>query len=305
VVLARTGLPFVLMDIRSPELEARSSNFVMVRNSSEEIGREAARYLVGQGVARSYAFLHNRAVMEWGVGRFAAFKETLAGVGLWCEELYEPTEVARLKRPVAVLTANDDKAFELVEFLRSRRLRIPQDVAVLGINNDTLICENCRPRISSVQPDFEQEGFISAKALDEMIRGIDPGERTKLVGVKSIVKRESTAELSNAGRLVQKAVSFIDRHALEGIGVGDVVAHLKCSRRLADLRFRQLQGCSILQAITERRLDEVRRRLVETRDKTYAIADACGFNNSNYLKNLFKKRFGTSMSEFRRSAASV
>jgi AraC-like DNA-binding protein len=118
--------------------------------------------------------------------------------------------------------------------------------------------------------------------------------------VKKIVRRESTTEESTAGKLVQKAIAYIDLHALEGIEVSDVVRHLKCSRRLADLRFRELQGRSILDAITERRLDEVKRLLAGTKEKIDTIAAICGYTNPNYLKNLFKKRFGMSMREFRK-----
>ena len=85
----------------------------------------------------------------------------------------------------------------------------------------------------------------------------------------------------------------------------DVVKHLKCSRRLADLRFRELQGRSILDAITERRLDEVKRRLSGTREKMDFIAVSCGYANPNYLKNLFRKRFAMSMGEFRRTASGM
>jgi AraC-like DNA-binding protein len=151
-----------------------------------------------------------------------------------------------------------------------------------------------------VQPDFEEEGRLAAETLDGMMRGKATEKRILLVGVKGIVQRASTAKQSHAGRLVQKAVAYIDAHALEGIGVGDVVRHLKCSRRLADLRFRELQGRTILDAITERRLDEVRRRLAGTREKMDAIASECGYSNPIYLKNLFKKKFGMSMSEWRR-----
>ena len=172
-------------------------------------------------------------------------------------------------------------------------------MAVLGVDNDELICENAHPRLSSVQPDFEEEGRLAAETLDVLMHGKKLAERTLLVGAKGIVQRESTAELSHAGQLVQKAVAYINRHALDGIVVNDVVRHLKCSRRLADLRFRELQGRTILDAITERRLDEVKHRLARTRDKIDAIASACGYRNPTYLKNLFKKRFGMSMSEWR------
>lgn len=300
--LTEISAPTIAMDIHSPELEARQSNIVFIRNSSEEIGREAALFLLAQGVARSYAFLHSEPVMDWSEARFKAFKRMLNDNGIWCEELFSPADAARLKRPAAILAANDDRAYELLKALAARHVAVPRGVAVLGVDNDELFCENTHPRLSSVQPDFEEEGWLAAKTLDDMMQGRAFAERTLLVGVKRIVQRESTTEQSHAGRLVQKAVAYIDRHALEGIGVNDVVKHLKCSRRLADLRFRELQGRTILNAITERRLDEVKSRLAGTKEKMDAIASACGFKSPIYLKNLFKKHFGMSMSKFRASA---
>ena len=300
--LAETSIPTIVMDIHAGALEERSGNIAFIRNSAEDIGRNAAHFLLGRGVAHSYAFLHSDPMMDWSRARFDAFKATLGDAGLWCEELFEPSAAARPKRPVAVFCANDDRAFDLVKHLSARKIKVPRDVAVLGVDNDALICENSRPRLSSVQPDFEEEGRLAAETLDAMMHGRNPPRRTLLVGVKKIVQRESTAEESHSGRLVQKAVAYIDRHALEGIGARDVVKHLKCSRRLADLRFRELQGRSILDAITERRLDEVKRLLTSTRDKMDAIASACGYGNPTYLKNLFKKKFGMSMRDFRTSA---
>ena len=99
---------------------------------------------------------------------------------------------------------------------------------------------------------------------------------------------------------MQKAVAYIRRHALEGIGVSDVVTHLKVSRRLADLRFRELQHTSIGGEITQIRLAEVQRLLRTTREPIDSIAAKCGYANPNYLKNLFRKRFSMSMREFRK-----
>ena len=298
--LAEAKVPAIVMDIHSVALERRAGNIAFIRNSADDIGREAALFLVGQGMARSYAFLHPAPTTDWSRMRFEAFKRTLNDSGLWCEEIFEPAAAARLKRPAAVLAANDDRAFDLVKFLAARRMAVPRDVAVLGVDNDTLICENAHPRLSSIQPDFNEEGRRATETLDAMMRGKALAKRILLVGVKRIVQRESTAEQSHAGRLVQKAVAYIDSHALEGIGVTDVVRHLKCSRRLADLRFRELQGRTILDAITERRLDEVKRRRSTTREKMDAIAAACGYGNPTYLKNLFKRRYGITMRDFRK-----
>ena len=300
--LSDISTPTIIMDIHSKAMENREKNIVFIRNSAEDIGREAARFFIGQGVAHSYAFLHSYPMTNWSKKRFEAFKGTLNDEGVWCEELFEPSDITKLKRPIAVLAANDDRAFELMKTLAAKRIKSPHNVAVLGVDNDALICENSRPRISSVEPDFEKEGYLAAQTLDLMMAGNTPSSRTILVGVKKIVRRESTTEESTAGKLVRKAIAYIDLHALENIEVSDVVRHLKCSRRLADLRFRQLQKRSILEAITERRLDEIKRLLSGTKEKIDSIATACGYTNPNYLKNLFKKRFGMSMREFRKSA---
>ena len=308
-VLASTDVPTIVMDIHSPLLEQRSGNIVFIRNSSEEIGRMAANHLLAIGKCRSYAFVHNPSVLQWSIDRCKAFRETLRDNGFWCHELKTPEGLQGLERPVGIFAANDDCGYDVIEFCHTHRIRVPEDAAVLGINNDTLICENCHPRLSSIQPDFEQEGYLAAETLSKMMstpkqsnnRTIEQSNNQSLfVGVKSVIRRESTAELSTSGKLVQKAVAYIRRHALEGIGVPDVIAHLKVSRRLADLRFRELQHTSIGEEITRIRLAEVQRLLRSTKEPIDSIAAQCGYANPNYLKNLFRKRFSMSMRDFRK-----
>ena len=300
--LAGTDAPTVVMDLHDPALSARRKNIVFIRNSAQDIGATAADHLIATGRCRSYAFVHNPTLLEWSIDRCRAFRETLRERGLACRELTDASGLAGLERPIGVFAANDDTGFAVLEHCRARRWRVPKDVLVLGINNDTLICEHCRPRLSSIQPDFEQEGFIAAQALDEMMRsGTDADARTLYVGVRTVVRRDSTAETSNAGKLVQRALAYIRRNALRGISVDAVARHLGCSRRLADLRFRELQGATIGETIISFRLDEVRRLLTTTREPIDAIALACGYENPNYLKNLFKRRFGMTMRDFRQS----
>ncbi|MBQ6135781.1 MAG: substrate-binding domain-containing protein [Kiritimatiellae bacterium] len=298
--LADCDIPTVVMDIHDPRLDARKTNIVFIRNSADEIGRTAANYLMNIGRCRSYAFVHNPSVMEWSIDRFRAFRRTLMDHGQWCHELQDMDGLCGLERPVGVFAANDDRGFDVLEFCRDRRIRVPDDAIVLGINNDTLICENCRPRLSSIQPDFEQEGFLAADILERMMSGNGAGlDRTTYVGVKTVVRRDSTALVSPAGKLVQRAIAYIRRHAREGIGVQAVVDHLGCSRRLADMRFRELQGTSIGEAIITERLNEVKRLLTSTTESIESISVQCGYDSTNYLKNLFKKRTGITMSEWR------
>ena len=308
-LLASTEIPTIVMDIHSPLLSARKRRIVFIRNSSAEIGRTAANHLLAIGTCRSYAFVHNPSVMQWSVDRCKAFRETLRDNGFWCHELKSPEGLQKLERPVGVFAANDDRGYDVLEFCHAHRIRVPEDAAVLGINNDTLICENCHPQLSSIQPDFEQEGYLAAETLTRMMCTPKPlnlstlqpfNLSTLFVGVKAVIRRESTAELSRSGKLIQRAVAYIRRHALEGISVADVVAHLKVSRRLADLRFRELQHTSIGEEIMRIRLSEVQRLLRTTKDPIEAIAAKCGYENPNYLKNLFRKRFSMTMRDFRK-----
>lgn len=301
--LADTDIPTIVMDIHSPALSARRKNIVFIRNSPEEIGRSAANHLLSIGRCQSYAFVHHQSVMQWSVDRFNAYRDTLREHGFECHELKSPEGVEKLKRPVGVFAANDDRGYDVIEFCRANQLRVPEDIAVIGINNDTLVCENCHPRLSSIQPDFEQEGYLAAETLSRMMHPAPctphPAPRTLFVGVKQVVRRESTAELSLSGKLVQRALVYIRKNALKGISVTDVAAHLHVSRRLADLRFRELQGTTIGETIITERLAEVKRLLRETKDPIDAIAVRCGYENPNYLKNLFKRRFAMTMREFR------
>ena len=318
-LLADADVPTVVMDIHDPRLSARRNNVAFIRNSPEEIGKAAADHLLSMGTCRSYAFVHHPLIMEWSVDRCRQFSSVLREHGCWCTELSAPEGLGKLARPVGVLAANDDCGYELLEYCRAHRLRVPEDVAVLGINNDTLICENCHPKLSSVQPDFEQEGYLAAETLSRMMNAPRKSNNqatyqsnnqtikqsnnlTFFVGVKAVVRRESTAEFSPAGKLVQKAIAYIRKNALAGISVDDVARHLKVSRRLADLRFRALQGTTIGETVIVFRLEEVKRLLQTTNLPIDEIAAACGYQNPNYLKNLFRKRFNMSMRDFRHQA---
>ena len=307
-LLATTRIPTIVMDIHSPVLDRRTEGIVFIRNSSKEIGQVAANHLLAIGKCRSYAFVHNPSVMQWSVDRCKAYRKTLRDNGFWCHEQKTPEGLQKLDRPVGVFAANDDCGYDVIEFCHAHRIRIPEDAVILGINNDTLICENCHPQLSSIQPDFEQEGFIAAETLSQMMNAgahlttSDRRSNTIFVGVKTVVRRETTAELSQSGRLVQKALSYIQKNALRGISVEDVARHLKVSRRLVDLRFRELQQTSIGREITRIRLAEVQRLLRSTREPIDAIAAQCGYENPNYLKNLFRKKFNMSMRDFRKIA---
>ena len=312
--LAKIDTPTVGIDVfdRSP-LCGRTRNLAFVAGDCEAVGREAANHLLDSGKFRSFAFVPDLRHAEWGRQRGHAFVAQLKANGIRAAIYRRPhgrrrdiAEIAawlsHLPKPCGVFAAFDDRAMDVFEACRIAELRIPRDVAIVGVDNDPLICEHTTPALTSVQPDHVAEGRMAAEILSSMMDGRYTTNvvRRELCGVKQVVARESTPSVSNAGRLVQRAVAYIRANATKGIDVGDVVAHLKCSRRLADLRFRELQGITILEAIRKVRLDESCRLLRTTNLSGTAIAAQSGFSSAKHLPMMFSKVFGCSMGAYRK-----
>jgi len=315
--LAETNLPTVLMNVDGGGIGARKSGIAYVRSDSAAIGRAAAQELLKQGSYKSFGYAGYRSETDWSRDRGTAFCGTLAKagfVGRMFDLAHYPGKVEDraalvgwlrdLPKPAGIFAACDDRAFEILDACREAQLDVPTHVGILGVNNDPILCENAEPRLSSVQPDFIGEGRLAAELLDKMLAApsFRSGQRctVHLVGVRQIVHRDSTRPLSEAGLLVQKALAYIEKNALAGIGVQDVARHLKVSYSLINLRFQELQRQSIYDVILTIRLNEVKRLLRTTSDPLAAIAAACGWKNPTSLKNLFKRRFGLSMSAWRK-----
>ena len=307
--VAKTDLPAVILNISPGALARRKAGVVLIKSDSEAVGREAANTLLSQGVFKSYGYAGYHTNDDWSVERGRSFRDILqkAGfIGRMFDVAHYPdrtedraTLVSWLKslpKPCGILASCDDRAYEIVDVCREIGIRIPQEIGILGVNNDPILCENSDPKISSIQPDFKREGYLAARAIDRM-----PRERTICVGVKQVVHRESTYPMSNSGKLVQKALAYIEKNATRKTTVPDVAAHLRVSRSLLDLRFRELQGESVHAAILKRRLSEVKRRLLATHDSIEKISSDCGWDNVNSLKNSFHKATGKSMREWRTS----
>lgn len=309
--LAKLNMPTIALDIFDENLlHGRKRNLVFIAGDCEKIGREAARHFLSQGLYRSYAFVPDLAGHEWSRLRGEAFIAEMnrngfktavyrtRGKGYNLPKLRAWIE--KLPRPAGIFAAFDDRAVQVLEACRDAGLDVPHQVAVTGVDNDEMICPHTTPPLTSVQPDHARIGALAAEKLHEMLEGrrLARPERI-LVGVKRIEVRESTSPVTQSGRLVQRALAFIAAHYAEPIRPQDVVRHLKCSRRLADLRFAELQGESIGKAILHARLEAVRRMLAATNDTMENIASACGFSKIDRMRAAFKARYGIPPSECR------
>jgi len=318
--IAKTRLPTVLMNISGGGIERRPSGLAFVMSDSIAIGRSAAIELLKQGAYKSYGFAGYRTDDDWSRERGKAFRATLKDAGLVCgmfDLAHYPNRMEdrdalvkwlrALPKPCGILAACDDRAFEILDACHEAGLDVPAQVGVLGVNNDPILCENAEPRLSSIQPNFILEGRRAAELMDRMLaspafQSRQSGTRYQ-IGVRQIVHRDSTRSASQAGLLVQRALAFIEKNALNGIGVQDVARHLKVSYSLINLRFHELQHQSLYNAILDVRLSEVRRMLRSSSDSIESISYACGWTNATSLKSLFKRRYGMSMTAWRLAPA--
>lgn len=316
--LAQTDIPTVLMNVTGGNIQKRKSNLSFVRSDSDEIGSAAARELLKEGAYKCFGYAGYRTDESWSRERGAAFRSELEKAG-FIGRMFDLTHypgklddratmihwLKSLTKPCGILASCDDRAFELLDVCREAGIRVPEEIGILGINNDPILCENSEPRLSSVQPDFIQEGFLAAQILGKMLASPAYGKAQRgsvyPVGIRQIVHRDSTHPVSGAGLLVQKALAFIEKNATRGIGVNDVTRHLKVSYSLLHLRFQELLHETVYETILRVRLDSVRHRLRHSAEPIDAIAEDCGWKNPASLKKLFKTRYGVSMRAYRQS----
>ena len=315
--LGQSSTPLVVIGARSPGLGRRMSNLAFVRNDDKGIGRFGAAYLESLGHARSYGFVDWNAYGYASILRREGFNSHFAdkAIDLRIYSTHSDLEKGSLEdisalskwltdlpKPTAVMAVHDLRAIHVIEAAAMSGIRIPKEMALIGVDNDELLCDTANPTLTSIAPDHIGLGEIAARTLDDMMGG-KPRRHTLIirspVSAIKIVERQSAKPIVPATRLVEEAMSFIRHNALKGIGAADVVTHLGVSRRLADMRFRQFTEQSILTAILNTRLSEVKRRLRDTDTPIAKITAACGFRGENYAKKLFKSRFGLSMTDWR------
>jgi len=305
-ILVYSPVPVVVFGSPRETLAATHSPVGWSMSDDEGIGAFAAEHFTSLGTFRSYAFVADPLDSGWSRGHCRGFKTRLKHLAKDISVFTRPTgegNVARrcalsswlktLAKPAAVLAANDIVGAEVLACARAARIAVPDVMSVIGIGNDTLLDELSLPPLTSVAVDHEEEGVNAARLLQRMMGGRMKVHR-QIFRSKSmkIVERESTRAVAPAAHLVESALQYISDNAAKGLKVADVVAHLRVSRRLLDMRFRQYHSETLGEAIMRLRLDEVRKRLFTTSLSVPKVAATCGFPNVRYLRKLYRARFG-------------
>lgn len=308
---ANTNIPIVIFNLNIPcssPIFSRKTGVIFLHHDSNAIGTMAAQHLLSSGVIKSFVFLAPSETSPWSDQREAAFADSLAKCGYSHTHLTVSQDHANairtllsLPKPIGLFAASDKTALHAIAFGRECQLRMPHDLAIIGVDNDESICKSTSPLLSSIATAPEALGYAAAQLLDRLMA--KPSRLPQDVTLKckpTVTIRESTLGSTPHGPLVEKAMSYIEAHATEGVGPNDVAKHLGISRRLLDLRFAQIQHKTVLSAIQDTKIRNVQSQLLNATVSIEEITRNSGYGSPNHLKKIFKSRFNMSMRQWQR-----
>jgi LacI family transcriptional regulator len=286
-----------------------------VRSDDEAIAHWAADHLLELGLANfAYYGMPRRGMDVWAQARYETFQRRLRERGFACHRFSGKHYAARnwsrmlgelvrwlrsLPRPIGIMACNDSCARRLLEACRQLRLRVPEDVAVLGVDNDELTCELAMPPLSSIAQGAEQIGYRAAELLDELMARTRRGPTHLVVAPLCLVRRQSTELVTIDDRLIARALDFIQARAMDPVGVADVVRHVDVSRSTLETRFRARLGRSVHEALQRVRLQTARRLLLTTQLPLDDVARRSGFRTVHYLCHVFRRELGETPGQVR------
>jgi LacI family transcriptional regulator len=311
------NLPAIGMDLSDEQLtDKRFVNRVSeIRPNAHDIGRMAAEHLLERGFRR-FAFCGHPTGPNWSRMRGEGFSERLQEAGFDCD-LYEPpqtrspiiwnreypsvmTWLQSLQKPVGIMACNDNRGRQVIEACSLGAMHVPNDVAVVGVDEDSVLSELSNPPLSSVALNGDQGGYQAAELLHRMMQGEVKGQQRILVDPLWVTTRLSTDVIAIEDRDVAEAVRFIRQNARRPIQIGDIVNRSGLSRRALEIRFHRALGWSIREEIERVRIEFAKQLLAETDLPVWRVADNAGFSNEDYLGKVFRRVENTTLSQYRR-----
>lgn len=308
-----TRLPVVDLDFTLPDLVPWG-----VCNDEAGVARAAAEHLLSRGL-RHFAFVGWDAVDDgisvWETQRRDVFADVVKRAGFeaviyaWPRRRVdrargrEQKALARwlksLPRPVGIMASNDQRARHVIEAARLAGLRVPDDLAVIGVDDDETLCELSTPSISSVALNTDQIGFKGAEVLDQLMQGKKVARSPVFVPPLGVIARKSTDLLAMADPIVVAAVRFMEANLSAPIRVADALRAVQVSRKTLEVRFAKSLGRTPHEELQRRRLEKVKLLLQQTAWPLKQIARAAGFTYVEHLHLMFRRAVGTTPAKFR------
>jgi len=282
------------------------------------IGALAADHLVGKGF-QAYAF-YGLSDVQYSKDRHGGFEERLNAAGYhsvpflskptfglgsnqWLQQYRVLAEwLAGLPTPCGLFAVSDYRARQALDACRQVGLQVPEQIAVIGVDNETVICEHAFPKLTSVARNDQLEGYRAAAMLNRLLNGKRVSLEEDPIPPLQVVERESTATFAVSDSRLRQALSYLHQHIEKPITIDQITEHAGVSRRWLEYAFRDVLGETPYQYLRRQRLAMARRLLTDDPGaKVYAIAQQTGFSSAKQLAIAFQQDFGMSPREYRRS----
>ena len=290
------------------------THYFGVRHDSAEVVRKAARELLSRGFD-VYGFVHYRTRREWSVEREQIFQREMSAQGKtvvvfdsWNPPKREDSAafgrrldafVMALPKPCGVLAANDEMAVHVLRAATRSGIAVPEEMSVMGIDNDALVCENTVPTLSSVAPDFLRSGKLAAGLLARCFRKSDLEPVVLSFGSAPLERRHLTRRTERVDIRAVRAVEYVRQHACDGISAADVIREMGLKVRTAEVRFREVAKRSIRDEIIAVRVARAKELLKDRRLNVNDIYHKCGYKDCRSLRAVFTKATGMSLVRWR------
>jgi LacI family transcriptional regulator len=308
--LTEKGIPTINTDENTltPDLPSVISNYA-------ETGKIAAEYLLNRGFHR-FAYCGFDRLYYWSRERAKSFRKRITEAGfethiykqpetktqrMWSNEHVALADwLKSLPKPIGLMACFDSRGQELIGICKTIGLHVPEEVAIIGVDNDEVFCNLSNPPLSSVVLNREKAGYETAELLDRLMAGEKMAGQIITVRPTHIVTRQSTDTLAIEDREVAKAMRFIREHSRKSVQVCDVVNVVTISRRSLERRFRQYLGRSVHQEIKRVHIEQIALILVETNLSVSKIALALGYPDIDNIGRYFSREKGMTPLAYRK-----
>ncbi|QDT09234.1 XylR family transcriptional regulator [Stieleria marina] len=288
-----------------------------VLNDHEKIGRVAAQHLMAKGLTRfGYCGFADH---DWSSIRLAGFRDELQKRGFfvddhssdwshsrqvgWGAQQSELVQwIDQLPKPVGVMACNDFRGQHVLEACQANGMSVPDEIAVVGVDNDHVLCDFCNPPLSSVMPAAERIGFEAAGMLDQLMRGESIPSKRLLIEPLGVAERQSTEVLAIDDVDIVAALQMIRDQACAGLTVGDILKEVPLARSSLERRFRKLVGRSPQAEIRAVQVKRACQLLLDTDLNLTQIATLTGFKHSEYFSVVFKREVGKTPGNYRHTS---
>jgi LacI family transcriptional regulator len=306
---ALKGVPAVFLDRQFKNMNAGDSYIYHDSRASAAIATKELLF----PDRKTYAYVHWSKYIHWDQERAETFRELIHLHGHEIIEFQPQSDISdtlnitrelrdwivKLKKPIGIFAATDLTSARIASACGQCELSIPDDVTIIGIDNDEEICEHSKPSLSSIAPNYEKAGRLAAQTLERLMDG-GPTER-KTYSPCGIVRRKSTRILTFTDRHVSDAVELIRKEACNGLTAQKALRAFPCSRRMAELRFRRATGHSPLEEIRDVRLAKAKDLLISSSYDIGAVAYYCGYASIAAFSKFFSSETKMSPSQWRKN----